>query len=71
MKRLMLTDKQLKLAQRLVNRDDFTDDDAANAQMLLSLLLSERKDLINERDDWKRRAAAHGCDINSGDDDCG
>lgn len=27
--------------------------------------------LKRERDEWKRRAAAHGCDTDNGDVDCG
>lgn len=27
--------------------------------------------LISERDDWKRRAASHGCNTEEGDPDCG
>jgi len=29
------------------------------------------EELIRERDEWKRRAAAHGCDTEKGDPDCG
>jgi hypothetical protein len=27
--------------------------------------------LVSERDEWKRRAVAHGCDAERGDPDCG
>jgi len=34
--------------------------------------LDDRIDaLIKERDEWKRRAEAHGCNIEEGDPDCG
>ena len=66
-----LTEQQLKLAERLVELDDWNENHCGKAQLMLSLLLSERKRLIEERDEWKRRAAQHGCDTEDGDPDCG
>jgi hypothetical protein len=34
-------------------------------------LRDEVKKLKADRDEWKRRAAAHGCDTEKGDPDCG
>lgn len=65
-----LNEKQLKLAERLSEKDFFNDTDAGNAQLLIGILLSERKALIEERDSWKSRAEQHGCDTENGDPDC-
>jgi len=37
----------------------------------MSQLLDEVERLEAERDEWKRRAIAHGCDAEKGDPDCG
>lgn len=34
-------------------------------------LRAEVERLERERDEWKRRAQAHGCDLDKGDPDCG
>lgn len=41
------------------------------ASMAAQSVGEENKRLIKERDEWKRRAAQHGCDVDNGDPDCG
>ena len=43
----------------------------ASAPEAMSQLLDEVERLEAERDEWKRRAIAHGCDAEKGDPDCG
>ena len=38
---------------------------------VISSLFALVDGLVKERDEWKRRAASHGCDGVNGDDDCG
>jgi hypothetical protein len=35
------------------------------------LLLTYFQVLVAQRESWKRRASQHGCDVESGDPDCG
>ena len=37
----------------------------------VSRLLASLDAMRAERDEWKKRAAQHGCNITEGDDDCG
>ena len=41
------------------------------AKDVISDLFALVEGLVKDRDEWKRRAAKHGCDVVNGDDDCG
>ncbi len=51
--------------------------DKEKNQLLIDALAEVRKlekqvaDLTKERDEWKKRAAQHGCNVVEGDHECG
>lgn len=46
-------------------------DEVINLKLRVQAYAKEVRELASERDQWKRRAAAHGCDTEKGDPDCG
>lgn len=38
---------------------------------LVEAAQKEASELVRERDEWKHRAAQHGCNVETGDSECG
>lgn len=71
---MRLTKEQLELANLLTTENaakTWTENRVITAQLIMAALLTERAILIKEANEWQRRAAAHGCNIDDGDPDCG
>ena len=67
----VLTEDILKLATTLANAPEVSANQVGKLQLIVSMLLLERADLIHEIKLWKSKAAKHGCDVENGDPDCG